>query len=222
MATSQFSPRLIGSVGKVLRKWVKLNPMLVYSDIWNATYMSFHRCAFVDGTGDRTIWGNEHHKIHMRMASHPYALSEAKILKIFTYFIFLVKKFSGKKIKSISYLLTCTVKLDEFEKLRPQYEQRCLATISRSSIGTWTRICDLKWINCDRIDIGIFKAHIHQPDKVILSMSYSKSDCLGVRTLFYTYFRLSVRLKRFLHISQVNRFGRGKWLDLCASSWSRR
>lgn len=37
-----------------------------------------------------------------------------------------------------------TVKFDEFEKLRPQYEHKCLLTTSRSSIGTWTRICDLK------------------------------------------------------------------------------
>lgn len=42
-------------------------------------------------------------------------------------------------------LLKCTVRFDEFEKLLPQKEHKCVFfTSSRSSTGIWTRIWDLQ------------------------------------------------------------------------------
>lgn len=91
-----------------------------------------------------------------------------------------------------------TVRFDEFEKLRPQYEHKCLLTTSRSSTGTWTRICDLK---------------MKRPSRII---HFNGENSLS------PYLRLSVLEKRFLQMSQVNFFGRGIWVDLCASNCSGR
>lgn len=91
-----------------------------------------------------------------------------------------------------------TTKFDELEKLRPQYEHKCLLTIaSRSSGGTWTRI----WV-----------------------LRMEKSVWNGIQIFCHDllYLMLSKRLNCFWQISQVNRLVCGKCRCRCASNWSAR